>query len=78
MGKTCVHKMSCGCEFWEGLDYKGEVYPEMQYCQKHAPWAYSRPTPAQADGANTCPHGVSPSNLCPVCDAAIASPRSLP
>ena len=35
MGKSLIYKMRCGCEFWEGLDYVGEVYPEMQYCTKH-------------------------------------------
>ena len=35
MSKSLIYKMRCGCEFWEGLDYGGEVYPEMQYCTKH-------------------------------------------
>jgi hypothetical protein len=35
MSKSLIYKMRCGCEFWEGLDYVGEVYSEMQYCAKH-------------------------------------------
>jgi hypothetical protein len=35
MGKTLCIKLSCGCELWEGLDAGGEVYPEMNYCEKH-------------------------------------------
>ena len=35
MSATLIHKMRCGCEFWVGLNYSGEQYPEMQYCEKH-------------------------------------------
>lgn len=35
MSKTLIKKLRCGCEFWEGLDTWGEVYPQMNYCEKH-------------------------------------------
>ena len=38
MGKTLIYKIFCGCEFWEGLDFNGNIYPEMQYCKKHEPF----------------------------------------
>jgi hypothetical protein len=35
MSKTLIYSMRCGCEFWEGLDYRGQIYPEMHYCPAH-------------------------------------------
>ena len=35
MSTTHIYSSWCGCEFLEGLDYTGHIYPKIQYCQKH-------------------------------------------
>ena len=35
MGKTRIYVMDCVCEFWEGLNHAGEIYPEFIPCEKH-------------------------------------------
>ena len=44
MGKTLIHTMDCGCEFWVGLNTEGIEYPDLQRCELHdyppALWSY--------------------------------------
>ena len=35
MGKSLEHKLSCGCEFWQGSDHNGEPYILVEHCSVH-------------------------------------------
>lgn len=35
-GRNCLATLECGCKFYEAYEPDGGVYPETDYCEKHA------------------------------------------